>query len=275
MSLLSVAGAKGSPGVTTTTLALAAVWPRPAILAECDVAGSDLALRLRDDQGGWLPRDRGLLELVSTLSVEGAVDPRAFAQATEPGVSVLLAPPTSTHADALRPSWPAIAQVLAGTSSGDVICDCGRLTANAPLLPILSASDLVLLVARATPESVAHTRSTLRLLAKAIEEREAATPDVAVVVIAPHDSQAEQVSEALVRDGLPDCVLATIALDPAAAGALYTRPTRGLDRSRLLVSARHLATLADEQLAVRGQVTATRTPLVTSRTVSADVEVLA
>lgn len=38
--------AKGGPGVTTAAVALAAVWPRSAIVAECDPSGGDLALRL-------------------------------------------------------------------------------------------------------------------------------------------------------------------------------------------------------------------------------------
>ena len=275
MSLISVAAAKGSPGVTTTALALAAVWPRPAVLAECDVAGSDLALRLRDEHGGWLPRDRGLLELASRLSVEGTADVRSFAQQTEPGVEVLLAPPSATHADALRPAWPDIAEVLAATSNCDVICDCGRITPIAGVTPVLLASDLILLVARPTPESVAHTRSTLRLLAKELADLETAVPDVAVIVVAAHESQAEQVGEALMDDGLPDCVLATVAADPGAAAAVYARPTRGLDRSRLLVSVRNLAVLADEQLAERATTSTLPEPAAAPRAPEADMEVVA
>ena len=46
MALIAVAADKGAPGVTTTALALAAVWPRPVLLAECDPAGGDLVYRL-------------------------------------------------------------------------------------------------------------------------------------------------------------------------------------------------------------------------------------
>ena len=45
MALIAVAADKGAPGVTTTALALAAVWPRPVLLAECDPAGGDLVYR--------------------------------------------------------------------------------------------------------------------------------------------------------------------------------------------------------------------------------------
>ena len=49
--LIAVAADKGAPGVTTTAVTLAAVWPRPVLLAECDPAGGDIAY--------WLPAEGG------------------------------------------------------------------------------------------------------------------------------------------------------------------------------------------------------------------------
>ena len=63
MALIAVAADKGAPGVTTTALALAAVWPRPVLLAECDPAGGDLVYRLPAADGGRLDPRRGLLSL--------------------------------------------------------------------------------------------------------------------------------------------------------------------------------------------------------------------
>jgi len=63
MALIAVAADKGAPGVTTTALALAAVWPRPVLLAECDPAGGDLVYRLPAADGGRLDQRRGLLSL--------------------------------------------------------------------------------------------------------------------------------------------------------------------------------------------------------------------
>ena len=42
MGLLAVASAKGSPGVTTTSMLLAALWPRPSLVAECDASGGSI-----------------------------------------------------------------------------------------------------------------------------------------------------------------------------------------------------------------------------------------
>ena len=52
MALIAIASDKGAPGVTTSALALAAVWPRPVLLAECDPSGGDLAYRFPDSSGG-------------------------------------------------------------------------------------------------------------------------------------------------------------------------------------------------------------------------------
>src|SRR5258708_11342673 len=63
MALIAIAADKGAPGVTTTALALAAVWPRPVLLAECDPAGGDLVYRLPAADGSRLDPRRGLLSL--------------------------------------------------------------------------------------------------------------------------------------------------------------------------------------------------------------------
>src|SRR3982074_1468642 len=60
MALIAIASDKGAPGVTTAALALAAVWPRPVLLAECDPAGGDLVYRFPAVGGGPLdPRAGG------------------------------------------------------------------------------------------------------------------------------------------------------------------------------------------------------------------------
>src|SRR5260370_29129782 len=61
MALIAVAADKGAPGVTTASVALAAVWPRPVLLAECDPAGGDIVYRLPGAGGTRLDPRRGLL----------------------------------------------------------------------------------------------------------------------------------------------------------------------------------------------------------------------
>ena len=65
MALVALASAKGSPGVTTTGLVLGALWPRQVLLAECDPAGSDVAIRMTAPGGQPLNSDRGLVSLAA------------------------------------------------------------------------------------------------------------------------------------------------------------------------------------------------------------------
>src|SRR5438105_3794706 len=61
MALIVVAADKGAPGVTTTALALASVWPSPVLLAECDPLGeaATVVLVTRPDLGDVIRlRDR-------------------------------------------------------------------------------------------------------------------------------------------------------------------------------------------------------------------------
>ena len=55
MALIAVASAKGAPGVTTFAVALAALAPRRAVLADLDPAGGDLVLRYPAPDGQPLP----------------------------------------------------------------------------------------------------------------------------------------------------------------------------------------------------------------------------
>ncbi|MFL6056818.1 MAG: hypothetical protein ACJ72W_28560 [Actinoallomurus sp.] len=66
MGLIVFAADKGAPGVTTAAVAIAAVWPRPVVLAECDQGGGDLVYRLPAEDGGMLNPARGLLSLAAT-----------------------------------------------------------------------------------------------------------------------------------------------------------------------------------------------------------------
>src|SRR3954453_2540548 len=64
MSVIALASVKGSPGVSTATLALALVWPRPVLVAECDPVGGDVTAGFL---AGMSAPDGGLLGLALAL----------------------------------------------------------------------------------------------------------------------------------------------------------------------------------------------------------------
>ncbi|HMC71776.1 MAG TPA: hypothetical protein VKJ07_21640, partial [Mycobacteriales bacterium] len=106
---------------------------------------------------------------------------------------------------------------------------------------VIEACGRLLLVCRATPAGVAHTRSTLEL----VRSRHGQVP-VSVVVIGGGDASA-QVASALRGLGELD-VLGPLAFDATAAAALAGQWTRRLDRSQLVVSARVVARALDARL---------------------------
>jgi len=241
VSLIAVAAGKGSPGVTTTALALAAVWPRPALFAECDPAGGDVVFGLRTEDGSALAGDRGIVSLATAQRVPGAVsDVLAHAQVVDGGLPVLVGVASPTHANALAGSWCGIAASLASCGS-DVFADCGRLAGGTLIDDVLNAADRILVVCRATSAGVAHARSALELLCT----RQHAVPISVVVIGAP--GSPGQVASALRGFGELD-VIGPVAVDPDGAGALAGRWTRRLDRSPLVVSVRLLARAVDARL---------------------------
>ncbi|MEV6922964.1 ParA family protein [Dactylosporangium sp. NPDC051485] len=167
MALLAVCSAKGSPGATTTALALALTWPRRVLLAECDPAGGDLA-------AGFLREvaldGRGLDRLTSTLARRPLTDGMLWnelvdlAPAGDAARTKLLLPGLADPAQAATwaepqrrgqaAGWDQLAALFPtlrdGADEYDVLADCGRLVVAHPATPLVTRADLVLLVLRPT-----------------------------------------------------------------------------------------------------------------------------
>lgn len=259
MSLIVVTGGKGSAGITTTATALAALWPQPAILADCDPYGGDLAMRLRAPDGHWLARDMGIVGLAAAARVDAsALDVSSQLQTAVGGLPVLVGVESPAQASRIGALWPLIARSLAAVRTTDVIADCGRLIPGAANEYLLAHADAIMFVTRPTAESVAHLRHALALL-----DGNSTHPAIAVVVIAPVDTSARDVQEvAAALDGtsLTISVLGVIALDPPAAAGLAGEPTRRLDRSALVSSARQLAARLYDAVHLGGAPIATEAP---------------
>lgn len=241
MSVVAVAAGKGSPGATTAAVALAAVWPRGCVLAECDPAGGDVLFRLRATGGGPLVADRGLVSLATAAraGVTGQLVSE-HAQATEGGLPVLVGTASESHTAALAGGWAGVSAAFAG-SDCDVVVDLGRLSSATPT-HLLRAADLVVVVCRANAASVGHARHALdRLRREQVEPR---------VLVVGHGDDAVQVRDALRGHGELD-VLGPLADDPAGAAGLSGQWTRRLDRTPLVASARLVARSLDARLAER------------------------
>ena len=240
MTLLALASAKGSPGVSTAALALAAVWPpeRQVILAEADPAGSALAPRF------GLPYERGVASLAPAsrhrfLAAEvGEHLQRLPIGAGRPDVAALVGVRAGEQGRVLGRFWDGFAAAMAAEDAGggpDVIADCGRLGPDSPALGVVTAAHLTLLVVRPDVEGVVAAQ----LRASALHDAGLEPERLGVVVVGEKPYDRGAVAEAL---DVP--VVAVLASDPRMAAVLSGQSAgRRLrpDRSPLLRSARALS----------------------------------
>ena len=252
MALIALAADKGSPGVTTAAVALAAVWPRRVLLAETDPAGGDLVYRSAAAHGGPLNPNTGMLSIAATAR-RGLVPDQLWdhVQPLSGGLEVLVGLGNAEQAAGLAGLWPTLGRAFAQLADSphapaDVIADCGRISGDTPAVEMFSQAALVLLISRTEPEAIARVRDRAAALSAKLHggARGAAalgTPLIGVVLITdPSDSAkvVHQVNDMLVASQTGARVVGTIAEDPAGADQLAGRKRGRLDKSLLIRSAR-------------------------------------
>jgi len=251
MGLIVLAGDKGSPGVTTTSLAMAAVWPRRSLLAECDPHGGDLVYRLPAEHGGPLDPNRGMISLA--VSARRGLDPGQLVEHTQRiqgGLDVLVGLGNAEQTAGMTGQWGGVARAFDRYADyphgADVIADCGRVGPDSPTLELMPQAALVLVVARADAEQVAHARDrvnglSLRLHANQGSTMSVSRPPIGVLLIAePKQAKriAAQVGDLLANTAGGAEVLGVIAYDPEGAAALNGRARTRVDKSMLVRSVR-------------------------------------
>ncbi|WP_233629740.1 hypothetical protein [Amycolatopsis sp. WAC 04197] len=180
MAMITIVSGKGAPGGTTTLAALAAAWPVPVLLADCDPAGGDLALGWLGHWvvNGFLRTDVGVLSHFIATRHATAGDPASLiehVQEVPPARHVGLLAGLSTpgqHTAVGAAGWTRLTVGLAAfrTAAGhpaDALVDLGRYSSATPW-PVLLASDLVLVAVRPTQRHVLAARPVLAELAERI-----------------------------------------------------------------------------------------------------------
>jgi hypothetical protein len=257
--LVAVASVKGSPGVTTLCLALAACWPDPAgvIVVEADPAGGDVAMRF------------GLAQSPGLLSVAAAArgGTAAFGERPEeaqllwrhaqmlPGdVPVVASPPDAGRARgalavlaAPGPSGGlAVGPLLAAAEhpGAVLVADCGRVEPGSPVMAVLRSADVMILLTGAHADELAH-------IARRIPEIGSWSRHP-VLVLASRDAHRGHSIDAVARE-LGVTPLARVPFDPRGAAVLSGRRSvlrwhhSGPARSLLGQSARQIAVLLAPQ----------------------------
>jgi MinD-like ATPase involved in chromosome partitioning or flagellar assembly len=245
MALIAIASDKGAPGVTTAALALAAVWPRPVLLAECDPAGGDLVYRFPAADGGHLDPRRGVLSLA--VVARRGMQPQQVWEHTQKlhgGLDVLAGVTNAEQGAGLSLLWGPIGKVLASLPQADVIADCGRLGADGPLYDLLAEATTVVLVTRVHVADVIRLRDRSAAFAVAAASRGRRGFGVGVVVVADHKkfrAALGEVQHVLGQANAPATVLGGIAHDVKGAGLLAGEWGGNLDRTLLIKTAREVA----------------------------------
>jgi MinD-like ATPase involved in chromosome partitioning or flagellar assembly len=215
--LVAVVSLKGSPGVTTFSVALAARWPAPSrtVLVEADPSGGDIATRFS------LESSPGLLSLAA--AARRSTDPRLLwqhAQALPGGLLVVAAPPDADRAQTalqtLAPNSSSTADVLRSTANASdtvVIADCGRIDHGSAAMGIVRESDILVLLTRARADDLAHLARRLPAVGRW-------TPRPVLLLVGEGYSTAEVARE------LQAPPLGRIPHDERGAAILCGRPSR-------------------------------------------------
>lgn len=254
MALIALAADKGSPGVTTSAVALAAVWPRRALYAECDPHGGDLVYRMPAEHGGPLDPNRGLVSLA--IEARRGFDASVLPQHTQRlhgGLEILVGLGNADQVHGMTGLWAPLGRAFDRFSDlpygADVIADCGRIGPDSPTIELLAQSALVLLVARTDAEHIAHVRDRANSLSARLHATQGsavslARPPIGVVLIAPPAKAhqiAKQVGDLLAATTAGAEVLGVIAHDVSGADALSGRTRGRVDKALITRTARELA----------------------------------
>ncbi|TDO47837.1 hypothetical protein EV643_108151 [Kribbella sp. VKM Ac-2527] len=238
MALVALASAKGSPGVTTASLVLGALWPRQVLLAECDPSGSDVAIRMTAPGGQPLNSDRGLVSLAAA-SRKGLGDEviLAHSQQLDGGLDVMLGVRAPEQVGGMGGLWSPLGLTFNQMQSADVLADCGRIGASSPQLPVIQAARLVVLVCTATGSSVAHLRERLSTLIHHVDAR------LGVMVVADPKRRdgVKQVWSVLDAMSVQIQHRWHLAYDPVGAAFFDGRGHGRLDRTALIRTAGDIA----------------------------------
>ncbi|MFF4699919.1 hypothetical protein [Streptomyces chattanoogensis] len=177
MPVFALAGSSGSPGVTTSAVALLLSWPlaqgRRMVLAECDPDGGAVLYGMLQGALGDRYGMRNLSVAARHGNLEEAfwrqlVDLTDDGQHDEPPQNRLLLPGFTDPAQAagMAPAWEQLAGLFTRIERErhDVLVDLGRRGAFGPGNVLAQRADLLLVVARSTMRGVQAAQSRLEAL---------------------------------------------------------------------------------------------------------------
>ncbi|TYL51705.1 CpsD/CapB family tyrosine-protein kinase [Nocardioides sp. BGMRC 2183] len=230
MAVVALTSASASPGVTTTAVGLALLWPRPVVLVDADPTGGAgiLAGYLR----GTLDPPGGLIDVALSPAEPRDALREVVMPLPDTSVSLVAGPRSHSQALALRDLWEPLADALTefDEQGQDVIVDAGRLGLVGSPAPLLARADVTALLTRTTLPALAAARTHVDAV-----RRDRAWSNPAVILV----GEGEPYRTPEVTRALEFPVIATVADAPEHA-AVFSRgvppPARGFDTGPLLRS---------------------------------------
>ena len=166
MAVIALTSASGSPGVTTTTLALALSWPRPVLVVEADPTGGSGLL------AGYFRGTREYVSGVVELALSPFDLPRALGEVAQrisaTQVSFVAGTRSPAQSAGVRDLWAPLAAALASLEEAgqDVLVDAGRLGLSGSPSPLIATADLTLLVTATSLPALAASRGWVESAAR-------------------------------------------------------------------------------------------------------------
>lgn len=257
MAVIVLASASGAPGVTTTALGLALVWPRPVVLVDADPVGGS-AILAGYCRGTVSHNDALVSLMLATRDGRlGSVLPSVLIQLPGTRVSLLPGPRSHGQAASFGDLWPVLSSELQGLQRNgqDVLVDVGRLGMAFSPGPLVSAADVGVLVLRSELTALAATRQWATEWVQAARDGSGALSVCGLVV-----GEGRPYGSHDVRRTLQLPAVESVAWDPDAAAVLSAGNPVGkkLSSSGLMKSLTGVAAAIEHRLAVARQETVTR-----------------
>jgi hypothetical protein len=177
--LIGFFSAGGSPGVTTTVLAMGSVWPSPVVVIDADPSGGDVAAAGGGLVDASLSNILELVRLSRHARLPQVLDSQI--QATPFGTPVVVGFGDPTQVGAV--SWPDLAAGLRAVQHRDVLVDLGRWGMPFHAAPLLRACDLLLLVVRTQTRALRRAERILPLVREDLNRANPGNAGVDLLVV--------------------------------------------------------------------------------------------
>jgi hypothetical protein len=256
MAMICLVSAKNSPGVTTTAVALAEVWPRPVLLAECDPRYSDILAGYQQGSGDMTKGLLGLAAVHQRADISHEI--HNYVQPLREGTEARLLAGIQVPAQAAGISalWEPLSRILptmvVKRRPVDVIVDCGPVYAPFAPLPLIKRADLVLLLTGDHLEHVRAAHDAAQFIASQLAvARPYADPRWALAAAVRPPSEQRHNSRRAIQQTLEIDVIAEVRHDAKVGAELLGRRhlPGGYLRSGYMRDVRVLQASIDQQLA--------------------------